>query len=438
MDFSLEHSSNNIYNSKTKEYFKEVKSSYENHNFRSVIVSLYSIVICDLVYKLQDLRDIFEDDSAGGILDEIQKNQKENPNSPDWESKLIELIKKRSSILDASTYENIKSLQKHRHLCAHPIMEQNFELYQPNQETAISHIRNIIEGLLMNPPLVSNKIFKILIEDIAENKGALRNNEELEKYLRARYFKYMVPQIKVLVFRSLWKISYFLENDDCNKNRSINARTLRLIFEDDKTTIQEAIKKDREYYSKLRNGSPMFFLVGLIAYHPQVYLLLNEDAQILIKAQIEKGKHKKAIAWFLAESLEEHINWMLQNERDFPKLNYSQILPLRKPCVEAGKLNLYFDLLIKLYSKSKTIDVWRYRYTILEKSIVEFPRDILIELISEINLSSFLTTKSFHKINDSIKKNAAEKLGDSFDFSVYDKFYKWIEKNEDDMQQSVN
>ena len=41
-----------IYFSKTREYFKEVLSSYANGNYRSAIVMLYSIAICDILYKL--------------------------------------------------------------------------------------------------------------------------------------------------------------------------------------------------------------------------------------------------------------------------------------------------------------------------------------------------------------------------------------------------
>ena len=39
-----------IYFSKTREYFKEVLSSYANGNYRSAIVMLYSIAICDILY----------------------------------------------------------------------------------------------------------------------------------------------------------------------------------------------------------------------------------------------------------------------------------------------------------------------------------------------------------------------------------------------------
>lgn len=41
--------------------FKEVLSSYLNENYRSVTVMLYSIAICDILFKLQELNDMYND-----------------------------------------------------------------------------------------------------------------------------------------------------------------------------------------------------------------------------------------------------------------------------------------------------------------------------------------------------------------------------------------
>ena len=50
-----------IQNNKTKEYFKEVLSSYYSGNYRSAIVMLYTCLICDLVYKLQEMSEYYND-----------------------------------------------------------------------------------------------------------------------------------------------------------------------------------------------------------------------------------------------------------------------------------------------------------------------------------------------------------------------------------------
>lgn len=70
MAFSIEMASEQIFNAKTKEYFSEVSRSYYNGNYRSAIVMLYSVVICDLVYKLQDLKELYQDSTAEAILHE--------------------------------------------------------------------------------------------------------------------------------------------------------------------------------------------------------------------------------------------------------------------------------------------------------------------------------------------------------------------------------
>jgi hypothetical protein len=79
-DFSIESSTEKIQNNHSKEYFKEVYQTFVNGNYRSSIVMLYSVLICDLVYKLRDLRDIYSESKATKILLEIEAMQIANPN----------------------------------------------------------------------------------------------------------------------------------------------------------------------------------------------------------------------------------------------------------------------------------------------------------------------------------------------------------------------
>ena len=60
--------SEDIYFEKTREYFKEVISSYAIGNYRSANVMLYSIAICDILFKLQELVDMYNDSVAAEIL----------------------------------------------------------------------------------------------------------------------------------------------------------------------------------------------------------------------------------------------------------------------------------------------------------------------------------------------------------------------------------
>ena len=78
-----------IYFSKTKEYFKEVVSSYINGNYRSATVMLYSVAICDILFKLQELKDMYNDSVATRILQKIEQEKAESESKSHWEKTLL-------------------------------------------------------------------------------------------------------------------------------------------------------------------------------------------------------------------------------------------------------------------------------------------------------------------------------------------------------------
>ena len=106
----------------TKEYFDEVLSSYYHGNYRASIVGLYSVVICDVVYKLIYLRDMYSDVQAKTILDDIKAKQLANPTSANWETFLIDQTEKNTNVINPILKNDIEFLKKHRHLSAHPVI----------------------------------------------------------------------------------------------------------------------------------------------------------------------------------------------------------------------------------------------------------------------------------------------------------------------------
>ena len=84
--------SEQIYSPKSREYFKEVVSSYVNENYRSAIVMLYSVCVCDILYKLQELADMYNDKGARTLLSEIQKIKEVANSKSAWEKELIDKV----------------------------------------------------------------------------------------------------------------------------------------------------------------------------------------------------------------------------------------------------------------------------------------------------------------------------------------------------------
>src|SRR6266571_5138309 len=170
-DFSIELTAERIVDARTKKYFSEVLLSYGNGCFRSAVVMLWSVVICDLLFKLVELATHYGDTTARSILKAIESLRLKNPNSPDWEWSLVQEIRDRTQLLEAGDFANLEALLKHRHLSAHPVLSATEVLFEPTKDTARAHIRNALEGVLTKPSIMTKKIFDAFAEDL-EASGA--------------------------------------------------------------------------------------------------------------------------------------------------------------------------------------------------------------------------------------------------------------------------
>lgn len=141
-----------IYFPKTREYFKEVISSYSNGNYRSATVMLYSVAICDILLKLKELRDMYNDATATSILKEIAQEQKESKSKSSWEKTLLEKVRDKTKLIDLKTFSDLQHLFDDRNFSAHPATNEDFELYSPSQETVIAYIRIVLIEILIKPP----------------------------------------------------------------------------------------------------------------------------------------------------------------------------------------------------------------------------------------------------------------------------------------------
>lgn len=137
-----------IYFPRTKDYFEEVERSFYNENYRSAIVMLYSVVIADLLFKLEELKDYYLDSIAEGILEDINKMRENNPKNSEWENKLIENIKDKTNIIEPYVLTNIEDLKNVRNFSAHPSLNQNNELIRPSREKTLGLIKEMLIGIL--------------------------------------------------------------------------------------------------------------------------------------------------------------------------------------------------------------------------------------------------------------------------------------------------
>lgn len=308
-EYSIEQRATQIFDARSKEYFSEVLSCYAAGNYRSAVVMLWSVVVCDLLFKLQHLVDLYGDDKAKTILAEIGKLQQANERSSEWESKMVESVAEQTQLLDIAERENLLHLQRQRHLAAHPVVNANFQLHRPNRDTARALIRNALDGLLTKAPILSKQIVGDLVEDLEQASGILIDDKKLKAYLESKYFSRFNPEVEKAVFKALWKFVFRLADERCEKNRTINYSALTLLYGRNPAQFQAQVEADRDYFSTIATGgSPLVCLIHFLSRSGDIYGSLADHAKTAIQHTAERETSARCLAWFTAPSLQEHAD----------------------------------------------------------------------------------------------------------------------------------
>jgi len=207
-DYSIESSADDIVDPRSRRYFAEVHGCYSAGYYRSAVVMLWSVVVTDILFKLDQLASAYGDRTAQAILTEIGDSRKNNPKSPEWEAELVNKVASRTDLLDQAEHSSLQSLQAHRHLSAHPVMTGGDALFSPNKETARAHIRNALDGVLTKPPIMSRKVFDAFLEDVEQISRLSPGPDGLKKFLEAKYFRHFSAATFIHVFKlrqqNLW------------------------------------------------------------------------------------------------------------------------------------------------------------------------------------------------------------------------------------------
>jgi hypothetical protein len=362
--FSIDLAAERIVDKKSSLYFEEVARSFANGCYRSSLVMLWTVVVCDLIYKLHSLRDMHGDKTAESLLKDVEAKQTANPTSPEWEIYLLDEVFKRTKLLEAGEHVQLQGLQKLRHLSAHPVLTGTDLLFHPTKEAARAHIRTAMEAVLLKPPLFSKRIVTALVEDIAANKAVLLSKSTLKSYLDARYFQNMPPPIEVELFRALWKFCFKLRNADTDAHRDINVAALGVIYDRNPKAFREAIDGDQPYFSDV--GPDVELLVALIHFlteYNSLYRSMNSAAQILINGHVDRDINLKVKSAFRHPDFLTHLRALHAENADvFDKVNEEEWKQLLDDAENEGHLQYACEIAIQNYGKSPGYDEsdWRF------------------------------------------------------------------------------
>ena len=122
-------------------------------------------------------------------------------------------------------------------------------LFSPNKETARAHIRNVLDGVLTKPPIMSRKVFDAFMEDVEQVARLSPGPDGLKRFLEVKYFRHFSSATFGQVFKSLWRVTFRSTDPRCETNRAINAQALGVVFSNRKAELTELLKSERDWFS---------------------------------------------------------------------------------------------------------------------------------------------------------------------------------------------
>lgn len=430
MDFSIEQAAERIADSRTRGYFGEVYSSFVNGNNRSAVVMLWSVVVADIVFKLQELRDLHTDPVAKSILDEIGKLVENNPNNPEWELALVESVAVRMYLFEAGDAENLRYLQKLRHLSAHPVLSGINVLFSPTKDQCRSLIRSALESVLLKPPVFSKKIIEHFVEDIATRKKLLPDDQSLEQYLKAKYFSGMHAEVQREVFRTLWKFVFRLSNQDADENRSINCRVLQIMFSANSLDLKKYVQDHQPFFSEIAgSGSPLDQLVEFIGQNPILLPALSEAAKTLVCNRAKADVDLFVRAPFVSNGMSAHIDAAVRSEGLW-KLRRASVEAFLDMAASAGLEDKACCLPAAAYYRASCFDDADNRFeAIVEPFLPRFGKESLTALLEGIESNGQTygrgRARSQHQI---VLAQCKKVFGETFDLGPYPNFKESLPK----------
>lgn len=415
-----------IYFSRTKEYFEEVLSSYASGNYRSAIVMLYSIAICDILFKLQELKDMYNDPIADEILSEVEKmrNAHDNKSKSKWEKELLDNVFQKTELLDLEAYTNLNHLYDHRNFSAHPALNENYELIRPSKETTIAHIKNTLNNVLIKPPIFIKKITDALTEDL-KGKGEIYRDryEELSVYLNNKYYRKMPESMKLTTMKAFWKFCFCLpDNEDCMRNLRINRMALEALIDCFPKEAYAYIKDNAHLFSVAVNEKCTRCLILMLSRHPEIYSALSPETKLQIDSCTENNIGAKLLSWFKFATPKAHI-LSLQDEKQINSDKIAVELLIRH-YYDIGEIPLLIDYFINYYGRSGNYDTADLRFKMEIQPFIGQMTDVQITKLIEVteNNRQIYDRGAAYHANSEIALRAKDVLGPDFDYTAYPHF----------------
>lgn len=420
--FSIDESIENIKNSYTKELFKEVHSSYTMGNYRSATVMLWSVVVTDLLSKLNELDTIYNDPKALQILNDIRLEQARDSKSSKWESEIIEKFHKQLNFFETYEVADLEYLQQMRHVSAHPVITSADLLHVPAKEKVYSLIRSALESVLTKEALFSSKIIEVIFTDLNTVKNTLVTFEDRERYFIHKFLNKMPNNVLIKFIKTLWKYIFKINNADVEANREINIDILQVIIKNKKESFLIFLQNEKTFISDLKLESQLkTALLDFLINNRFIIDFFEEESVQTIHAIIDDQNSDKKYQIIKHQRIIDYINYLLTT--DTKNLIITNLEILEKESIENSCIKEFYDLCVYGYCQSNSFNEADGTFDkLIRTNLDNFNLIQLRNLIEGANSNDQCWARWGKSSDHLLVKTAITKLDPNFSFTSYTNF----------------
>lgn len=426
-DFSIELAAERIQNRNTRDYFREVYQDYMSGSYRSATVMLWSVVVCDLLFKLEEMRDVYGDTKAASILVEVDGKRMSNPYSPEWESCLLDSVNSSTNLLELGDYESLCDLRLHRHLSAHPVLDQADALYSPTREQVRAYMRTALESVFTKPSILTRKVLDTFTDDVCARTPVLLDESSLHKYLDAKYFKHLTPVVIGQLFRGVWRIAFHAQDTHGEENRKSLCRALCELYGAAPDVCDSAVRDEPAYFSEIGVDDRQLALLSVfLSKHPRAYSILTDQARQPLGGFLDRNLDSFALAWYRDDTVTAHLQDLLDTAKNSAQnLSLEIFSELHSVAVEHSVAILVHRLGIMYYGRSGTYDRCNEVYA---RAIRPFLGEYSVEAFQELFTAVERNRQTYdrvlaHRDHNEVAAVARERFEKELALDKYPHFY---------------
>ena len=180
----------------------------------------------------------------------------------------------------------------------------------------------MFEAIFLKDAILHKKLFDEFFEKVSQYYE--RNQlSGLEEYAQHRYFSKLNIATKKVFLKNMWKIAFFVQEEDCVKNRQAIYHLIINLINSDKSIMLEFIDEERTFFNskiffedidiKKDDKEIKFYqyssfaIIYLIAELPELFKFISDENKIEIKNLCYKNINLLLMAYYLFSSAKEHV-----------------------------------------------------------------------------------------------------------------------------------